>query len=98
MKIWEKYLERKRTLYHAKYQTPQQLFDGACDIVIKCFAVCGGERMKPGYTRRNARLIFLVTDLILYLFVNLYSIAIVWGSLMDVVFCFVTLGIAIQVS
>ncbi|XP_040171451.1 odorant receptor 43a-like [Anopheles arabiensis] len=96
MKIWEKYLERKRTLYHAKYQTPQQLFDGACDIVIKCFAVCGGERMKPGYTRRNARLIFLVTDLILYLFVNLYSIAIVWGSLMDVVFCFVTLGIAIQ--
>uniref|UniRef100_A0A182UAK7 Odorant receptor n=1 Tax=Anopheles melas TaxID=34690 RepID=A0A182UAK7_9DIPT len=96
MKIWEKYLERKRTLYHAKYQTPQQLFDDACDIVIKCFVVCGGERMKPGYTRRNARLIFLVTDLILYLFVNLYSIAIVWGSLMDVVFCFVTLGIAIQ--
>ncbi|XP_053673781.1 odorant receptor 43a-like [Anopheles nili] len=52
--------------------------------------------MKPGYTRRNARLIFLVTDLILYLFVNVYSIAIVWGSLMEVVFCFVTLGIAIQ--
>ncbi|XP_058122375.1 odorant receptor 4-like [Anopheles ziemanni] len=52
--------------------------------------------MKPGYTRRNARLIFLVTDLILYLLVNVYSIALVWGSLMDVVFCFVTLGIAIQ--
>ncbi|XP_049279301.1 odorant receptor 43a-like [Anopheles funestus] len=96
MKIWNQYLKRKRALFRSQYKTPAQLFDSACDMLIKCFAVCGGERMKPGYTRRNARLIFLVTDLILYLFVNAYSIAIVWGSLMDVVFCFVTLGIAIQ--
>ncbi|XP_050077959.1 odorant receptor 43a-like [Anopheles maculipalpis] len=96
MKIWERYLKRQRALFRLRYQSPKQLFDSACELLIKCFAVCGGERMKPGYTRRNPRLIFLVTDLILYLFVNLYSIAIVWGSLMDVVFCFVTLGIAIQ--
>uniref|UniRef100_A0A182MZC2 Uncharacterized protein n=1 Tax=Anopheles dirus TaxID=7168 RepID=A0A182MZC2_9DIPT len=96
MKIWDQYLDRKRALFRTQYQTPLELFDSANGILIKCFEVCGGERTKPGYTRRNARLIFLVTDLILYLFVNLYSIAIVWGSLMDVVFCFVTLGIAIQ--
>ncbi|XP_052898188.1 odorant receptor 43a-like [Anopheles moucheti] len=96
MQIWERYLKRKRALLRAQYQTPTAVFDSACEMLIKCFAVCGGERMKPGYTRRNARLIFLVTDLILYLFVNVYSIAIVWGSLMDVVFCFVTLGVAIQ--
>uniref|UniRef100_A0A182P0D5 Uncharacterized protein n=1 Tax=Anopheles epiroticus TaxID=199890 RepID=A0A182P0D5_9DIPT len=96
MKVWQQYLKRKRALYRTQYQSPMHLFDSACDILIKAFIVCGGERMKPGYTRRNARLIFLVTDLILYLFVNLYSIAIVWGSLMDVVFRFVTLGVAIQ--
>uniref|UniRef100_A0A182SEQ7 Odorant receptor n=1 Tax=Anopheles maculatus TaxID=74869 RepID=A0A182SEQ7_9DIPT len=96
MKVLDRYLKRQRALFRTQYETPKQLFDSACEMLIKCYAVCGGERMKPGYTRRNPRLIFLVTDLILYLFVNLYSIAIVWGSLMDVVFCFVTLGIAIQ--
>uniref|UniRef100_A0A182LZG3 Odorant receptor n=1 Tax=Anopheles culicifacies TaxID=139723 RepID=A0A182LZG3_9DIPT len=96
MKIWNRYLKRKRALYRTQFRTPAELFNSACDMLITCFAVCGGERMKPGYTRRNARLIFLVTDLILYLFVNVYSMAIVWGSLLDVVFCFVTLGVAIQ--
>uniref|UniRef100_A0A182Q0D3 Odorant receptor n=1 Tax=Anopheles farauti TaxID=69004 RepID=A0A182Q0D3_9DIPT len=96
MKIWNQYLERQRARLRTQYQTPGELFNSACEMLIKCFAVCGGERMKPGYTRRNARLIFLVSDLIVYLGVNVYSMALVWGSLMDEVFCFVTLGVAIQ--
>ncbi|XP_052864153.1 putative odorant receptor 83c [Anopheles cruzii] len=96
MKFWNRYLKRKEVLLRKQYKTPADLFDSSNRLLIKFFAICGAERMLPEYTRKNGRLIFLVMDLFLYLLVNIYSIANVWGSLMDVVFCLVTLGIAIQ--
>uniref|UniRef100_A0A182J093 Uncharacterized protein n=1 Tax=Anopheles atroparvus TaxID=41427 RepID=A0A182J093_ANOAO len=96
MKFWTRYLKRKEKLFRVQYKTPAQLFERACEKLIWYFAFCGCERMRADYTRRNARFIFLMTDLILYLAVNMYSIALAWGSLIDVVFCFVTMGVAIQ--
>ncbi|ETN58795.1 Odorant receptor 94b [Anopheles darlingi] len=96
MKFWNEYLKRKEALFRRQHQTPLDLFESANRRLAKWFYFCGAERITANYTRYNARLIFLVVDLILYLLVNCYSMAVVWGSIMDVVFNFVTLGIAIQ--
>ncbi|XP_035773677.1 odorant receptor 4-like [Anopheles albimanus] len=96
MKFWNEYLKRKEALFRRQHKTPLDLFETANRRLVKAFYLCGAERMTASYRRNNARLIFLVVDLILYLIVNCYSIAVVWGSMMDVVFNFVTLGIAIQ--
>ncbi|XP_062563684.1 odorant receptor 4-like [Armigeres subalbatus] len=97
MERFQKYLDRRKLELESEFKSSRAMYESASDTLIGYFHVSGADRLRGGdYTRWNARLLFLVADLTLYIVVNCWCLTVFWGQLMDVVFCLVTMGIAIQ--
>ncbi|XP_038113678.1 uncharacterized protein LOC6045707 [Culex quinquefasciatus] len=58
--------------------------------------VCGAEIFRQNYTRNNRRLALLYADFTLYLVISSWCMTVLWGQLLDVIFCVVTIGGAVQ--
>ncbi|KAL9704584.1 hypothetical protein quinque_008102 [Culex quinquefasciatus] len=58
--------------------------------------VCGAEIFRQNYTRNNRRLVLLYADFTLYLVISSWCLTVLWGQLLDVIFCVVTIGGAVQ--
>ncbi|XP_062713109.1 odorant receptor 43a-like [Aedes albopictus] len=97
MERFERYFNRRKKELQSEFKTSRAMYESACDTLIGYFHVSGADRLRGGdYTRLNPRLIFLVCDLTLYIVVNCWCLTVFWGQLTDVVFCLVTMGIAVQ--
>lgn len=98
MERFQRYYNRRKNELQSEFKSSRAMYESACDTLIGYFHVSGADRLRGGdYTRLNPRLIFLVCDLTLYIVVNCWCLTVFWGQLTDVVFCLVTMGIAVQV-
>ncbi|EDS37920.1 Odorant receptor 94b [Culex quinquefasciatus] len=88
---------RQRNLWSCEFKNPKAMYESACANVTTLAFVCGTERFCPHYSRRNSRLILLLIDITLYLVLSFWCVTVLWGQLNDVIFCFVTMGGAVQV-
>ncbi|KAL9704585.1 hypothetical protein quinque_008103 [Culex quinquefasciatus] len=87
---------RRRNLWSCEFKNPKALYESACANVTTLAFVCGTERFCSNYSRRNSRLILLLIDITLYLVLSFWCVTVLWGQLNDVIFCFVTMGGAVQ--
>lgn len=97
MNFLEKIHREHQNAWEVEFKNPCALYGNACESVSKYFYIVGVERFRSEYSRINARLIFLVVDLVLYLVLSVWCILELWGDMVDVIFCIVTIGVAFQV-
>lgn len=98
MERFKRYFNKRKIELQGEFNSSRTMYESACDTLIGYFHVSGADRLRADYTPWNPRLIFLVVDLTLYIVVSCWCLTVFWGQLTDVVFCLVTMGIAIQVS
>ncbi|XP_038113676.1 uncharacterized protein LOC6045708 isoform X3 [Culex quinquefasciatus] len=96
MEFAKRYFVRRRNLWSSEFKNPKALYESGCESVMSLAYVCGSEVLRPNYTRKNRRLAILFADFILYLVLSFWCTTVFWGRLNDVIFCFVTIGGAIQ--
>ncbi|XP_065074327.1 putative odorant receptor 83c [Ochlerotatus camptorhynchus] len=96
MERFKRYFNKRKIELKEEFYSPRTMYESACDTLIGYFHVSGADRLRADYTPWNPRLVFLVADLTLYILVNCWCLTVFWGQLTDVVFCLVTMGIAIQ--
>jgi hypothetical protein len=68
------------------------------EFINKYLKLCGLHVFADNFSVSNVALFFAIFDLITYLAINFYSVYMVWGDLLAVSFCLVTLGYGFQVK
>ncbi|EDS37918.1 Odorant receptor 94b [Culex quinquefasciatus] len=94
MNFLEKIHREHQNAWEVEFKNPCALYGNACESVSKYFYIVGVERFRSEYSRINARLIFLVVDLVLYLVLSVWCIFELWGDMVDVIFCILFEAIA----
>lgn len=97
MEFFKKIHREKRSVWSIEFKNPGAIYENVSESITKYFSICGAKRFEQGYSRMNAKLAFLVVDLMLYLVLSVWCISELWGDMVDVIFCIVTIGVAFQV-
>ena len=75
---------------------PDNLYKKSLATFNKIFGIAGCNIFSEDYLKLNFTLLFGTLDIITYIPINIYTMVILWGSLVDVAFCLVTLGCGFQ--
>lgn len=97
MEFAKRHFVRRRNLWSSEFKNPKPLYESASESAMRLADVCGAEIFRPNYTRKNRRLALLYADFTLYLVLSFWCISVLWGQLLDVMFCVVMIGGAVQV-
>lgn len=97
MEFAKRYFVRRRNLWTSEFKTSKALYESACESTMRLAYVCGIEMLRSNYSRKNRRLALLYADFTLYLVLSSWCLTVLWGQLLDVIFCVVTIGGAVQV-
>jgi hypothetical protein len=68
------------------------------ELINKYLKLCSLHVYADNFSVSNFALFFFIFDLVTYLAINFYSVYMVWGDLLAVSFCLVTLGYGFQVK
>ncbi|KAL1397920.1 hypothetical protein pipiens_009368 [Culex pipiens pipiens] len=80
----------------SEFSSAKKLFEKACHSVTQYIWVCGCERFEPNFTRWNARFVFLMVNICVFMAVSFWSLTVLWGQRVEFIFCCVTIGIGVQ--
>ncbi|EDS37921.1 Odorant receptor 94b [Culex quinquefasciatus] len=96
MEFVKRYFVRHRNLWSSEFKNPKALYESASESAMRLADICGAEIFRQNYTRKNGRLALLYADFTLYLVLSFWCITVLWGQLLDVMFCVVMIGGAVQ--
>jgi hypothetical protein len=68
------------------------------ELINKYLKLCGMHAFADNFSLANIGLFLSMFDLYTYIAINIYSVYMVWGDLLAVSFCLVTLGFGFQVN